>query len=131
MPWQASSRSFEDAVVSEVTLAPHFGDRQMKNYKRQMPLHYVKPEAGESRPIFSYLLLANAPVDGRFLIQLVNLKDEDQPHALKNRLITMVTDDPQEAFVGAVAQINSHHDGLKPLYDLAAIDKDRSEKTTE
>jgi len=98
----------------------------MKNDKRQMPSHYVKPGAEESPPMFSYLLLADPPVDGRFHIQVVNMKDEEQPHALKNRIITIVTDEPQKAFLGAVALINSHHSGLKAHFNLAAIDKDRS-----
>jgi hypothetical protein len=99
--------------------------------KRQMPLHYLTPGAEESRPMFSYLLMADDPVDGRFQIKVVNLKDEAEPRAFKKLTITMVIDDPQEAFLGAVAQINSHHDGLKAVFDLSEIDKDRSVNPTE
>ncbi len=99
--------------------------------KRQMPLHYFETGAENSRPVFSYLLTTENPANGRFRIEVVNMTDIADPAALWSRTITMVTDDPSEAFLGAVAQINSHHDGLKPSFDLTEIDKDRERTPAE
>jgi hypothetical protein len=76
---------------------------------------FVPGEEVSSRgPRFKYLLTAEPEVTGKgFNVTITDLNPPQTPHALPPGEMSVPTEDVETALLGAVARLNSHHDGLR------------------